>query len=285
MKILILGGDGMLGHQLLNSFKEKFEVKVTLRKNINEYTQYEIFTHDNCFDHVDVRDFEKLASVIETFKPNVLINAVGIVKQRKDSKEIIPSLEINALLPHKLSLECGKYNTKVIHISTDCVFSGKTGMYDEESLADADDIYGRTKFLGELSLNNCLTLRTSIIGRELSRHNSLLDWFLAQNEPIKGFKNAIFSGFTTIELARIIEMMILKYPEASGIYNVSSEPINKYDLLKMISELLNHKIEIVPDESFFCNRSLSSNLFRKSFNYTPPSWLSMLSELKKFTTK
>jgi dTDP-4-dehydrorhamnose reductase len=285
MKILILGGDGMLGHQLLNSFKEKFEVKVTLRKNINEYTQYEIFTHDNCFDHVDVRDFEKLASVIETFKPNVLINAVGIVKQRKDSKEIIPSLEINALLPHKLSLECGKYNTKVIHISTDCVFSGKTGMYDEESLADADDIYGRTKFLGELSLNNCLTLRTSIIGRELSRHNSLLDWFLAQNEPIKGFKNAIFSGFTTIELARIIEMMILKYPEATGIYNVSSEPINKYDLLKMISELLNHKIEIVPDESFFCNRSLSSNLFRKSFNYTPPSWLSMLSELKKFTTK
>ena len=155
MKILILGGDGMLGHQLLNSFKEKFEVKVTLRKNINEYTQYKIFTHDNCFDDVDVRDFEKLASVIETFKPNVLINAVGIVKQRKDSKELIPSLEINALLPHKLSLECGKYNTKVIHISTDCVFSGKTGMYDEESLADADDIYGRTKFLGELSLNNC----------------------------------------------------------------------------------------------------------------------------------
>jgi dTDP-4-dehydrorhamnose reductase len=280
MKILILGGDGMLGHQLLNSFKEKFEVKVTLRKNLNDYIQYKIFTQENCFDNVDVRDFEKLTSILENFKPNVLINAVGIVKQRKDSKEIIPSIEINALLPHKLSFECMKHNTRVIHISTDCVFSGKTGMYDEKSFADADDIYGRTKFLGELSLNNCLTLRTSIIGRELSRHKSLLDWFLAQNEPIKGFKNAIFSGFTTIELARIIEMMIIKYPEASGTYNVSSEPINKYDLLKMISELLNHKIEIVPDEAFFCNRSLSSNLFRKSFNYTPPSWLSMISELK-----
>ncbi len=280
MKILILGGDGMLGHQLLNSFKEKFEVKVTLRKNINEYTKYKIFTNDNAFDQVDVRDFEKLASVIEAFRPNVLINAVGIVKQRKDAKEIIPSLEINALLPHKVSLECGKYNTRVIHISTDCVFSGKTGMYDEQSFADSDDIYGRTKYLGELSLNNCLTLRTSIIGRELSRHNSLLDWFLAQSGTIKGFKNAIFSGFTTIELARIIEMMILKYPEASGTYNVSSEPINKYDLLKMISEVLNHNIEIVADEAFFCNRSLSSELFRKSFNYTPPSWLSMISELK-----
>jgi dTDP-4-dehydrorhamnose reductase len=280
MKILILGGDGMLGHQLLNSFKEKFEVKVTLRKHVNEYTNYKIFTHDNTFDQVDVRDFEKLASVIEAFKPNVLINAVGIVKQRKDAKEIIPSLEINALLPHKLSLECGKHNTRLIHISTDCVFSGKTGMYDEQSFADADDIYGRTKYLGELSLNNCLTLRTSIIGRELSRHNSLLDWFLAQSGTIKGYKNAIFSGFTTIELARIIEMMILKFPEASGTYNVSSEPINKYDLLKMISEVLNHNIEIVVDEAFFCNRSLSSELFRKSFNYTPPSWLSMISELK-----
>lgn len=280
MKILILGGDGMLGHQLLNSFKDKFEVKVTLRKHINEYTKYKIFRHDNAFDQVDVRDFEKLASIIEAYKPNVLINAVGIVKQRKDAKEIIPSLEINALLPHKLSLECGKYNTRVIHISTDCVFSGKTGMYDEQSFADADDIYGRTKYLGELSLNNCLTLRTSIIGRELSRHKSLLDWFLAQSGSIKGFKNAIFSGFTTIELARIIEMMILKYPEASGTYNVSSEPINKFDLLKMISEVLNHNIEIVADEEFFCNRSLSSELFRKSFNYTPPSWLSMISELE-----
>jgi dTDP-4-dehydrorhamnose reductase len=285
MKILILGGDGMLGHQLLNSFKEKFQVKVTLRKNLNEYTQYKIFTNDNSYDQVDVRDFEKLVSVIEAYKPNVLINAVGIVKQRKDAKEIIPSLEINALLPHKLSIECGKYNTRLIHISTDCVFSGKTGMYDEQSFADADDIYGRTKYLGELSLNNCLTLRTSIIGRELSRHNSLLDWFLAQSGTIKGFKNAIFSGFTTIELARIIEMMILKYPEASGTYNVSSEPINKYDLLKMISEVLNHNIEIVGDEIFFCNRSLSSELFRKSFNYTPPSWLAMISELKQFTTK
>ena len=281
MKILILGGDGMLGHQLLNSFKEKFDVKVTLRKKINEYTHYEIFTRDNSFDDVDVRDFEKLANVIGYFKPNVLINAVGIVKQRKDSKEIIPSLEINALLPHKLSIECAKYNTRVVHISTDCVFSGKTGMYEDHSFADADDIYGRTKYLGELSLDNCLTLRTSIIGRELSRHTSLLDWFLTQNGPIKGFENAIFSGFTTIELARIIEMMIVKYPEASGTYNVSSEPINKYDLLKLISEVLNHNIEIIADKEFFCNRSLSSELFRKSFNYAPPSWLSMISELKK----
>lgn len=283
MKILILGGDGMLGHQLLNSFKEKFEVKVTLRKKISDYSQYRIFTNDNCFDEVDVRDFEKLASVIEYFKPNVLINAVGIVKQRKDSKEIIPSLEINALLPHRLYIECVKYNIRVVHISTDCVFSGKTGMYNEDSFSDADDIYGRTKYLGELSLDNCLTLRTSIIGRELSRHTSLLDWFLAQRSPIKGFKNAIFSGFTTIELARIIEMMIVKYPEASGIYNVSSEPINKYDLLKLISEVLNHDIEIVADQEFFCNRSLSSELFRKSFNYVPPSWLSMILELKNNT--
>lgn len=279
MKILILGGDGMLGHQLLNSFKEKFEVKVTLRQDICEYEKYKIFTNENSYFNIDVLEFNKLSNVIESYKPNVLINAVGIVKQRKDAKEIIPSLEINALLPHKLSIECSKYNTRLIHISTDCIFSGKTGNYDDKSFADADDIYGRTKFLGEIFSENCLTLRTSIIGKELSRHASLLDWFLLQKGPIKGFKNAIFSGFTTIELARVIELMITKFPNESGVYNVSSDPISKFDLLSLVSQLLNHNIEIIPDEEFLCNRSLSSERFRNKFNYKPPSWHSMISEL------
>jgi dTDP-4-dehydrorhamnose reductase len=280
MKILILGGDGMLGHTLFGSFRDKYEVKVTLRSELEQYRSYQIFTRDNSYCGVDVRNFEKVQSAIEDFRPNVLINAVGIVKQRKDSKEVIQSLEVNALLPHRLAAECSKFNTRVIHISTDCVFSGKVGMYNEESFADADDIYGRTKYLGELALKNCLTLRTSIIGRELSRHESLFDWFMAQKTPVKGYTKAIFSGFTTIELSRIIEMMIVKFPEAYGLYHVSSQPISKYELLIMIRHFLHHNIDIIADESFSCNRSLSSDLFQKTFSYTPPTWLAMISELK-----
>lgn len=281
MKVLILGGDGMLGHQLLLHFQNKWETKVTLRLPIEEYEKYGLFNRNNSIDQIDVRDFDKLATVIATEKPTVVINAVGIVKQRSDSKEVIPSVEINTLLPHKLSLECAKHQIRFIHVSTDCVFSGKDGMYTEENISDAADVYGKTKYLGEVNAPNSLTLRTSIIGRELSRHKSLLDWFLAQTGTVKGFTKAVFSGFTTIELARIIEKMIIEHPTASGVYNVSSEPINKYDLLCLISQLLNHKVDIIPDASFVCDRSLNSDLFRKTFNYTPPSWESMIAELKE----
>jgi dTDP-4-dehydrorhamnose reductase len=280
MKILVFGGDGMLGHQLLLRFQHLAETKVTLRQELQEYVSYQMFNRCNSIDNIDVRNFDKIVKVLETEKPTVVINAIGIVKQRSDSKEIIPSVEINTLFPHKLASICSILGSRLIHISTDCVFSGKDGMYTEQSESDATDIYGKTKYLGEVSAVNCLTLRTSIIGRELSRHKSLFEWFLAQNEKISGYTNAIFSGFTTVELARILEKVIFEYPHLSGVFNVSSDPINKYDLLRIIASEFNHKIEIIPDSKFKCDRSLDSTLFRKSCNYTPPSWESMISELK-----
>lgn len=280
MRILILGGDGMLGHQLLMQLSPRHEVKVTLRQDLNAYASFGLFTKQNSFDAVDIRSMERLIEVMADFRPEAVINAVGIVKQRPDAKESIPSLEINALLPHKLAVLCKCIGARLVHLSTDCVFSGKKGNYLESDPSDAEDLYGKTKYLGEVHDNNCLTLRTSIIGRELSRFKSLLEWFLAQTMPVRGYKNAIYTGFTTLEMSRIIEKMLVEFPMASGVYQVSSAPINKYELLLLFREKLDHNIEIVPDSSFCCNRSLDSTRFRTDFNYTPPSWPDMIEELR-----
>lgn len=280
MRILILGGDGMLGHQLLKHFQIQHEVRVTLRQDLNAYIKADLFNKNNSFTGIDIRSIERVAEVMAEFKPDAVINAVGIVKQRRDAKESIPSLEINALFPHRLAVLCSGMRARLIHMSTDCVFSGEKGNYLENDPSDAKDIYGKTKYLGEVHEHHCLTLRTSIIGKELSRHTSLLDWFLGQSGSVKGFKNAIYTGFTTQEMSRIIEKMLIHHPNASGVYQVSSDPINKYELLLLIRAELGLDIEIIPDEIFECDRSLDSSRFRKDFNYVPPSWTSMIAEIR-----
>jgi len=280
VRILILGGDGMLGHQLLTSLQPRHEIKVTLRQDLPAYASTRLFSSDNAYDAVDIRSLERVMEVMADFRPDAVINAAGIVKQRPDAKESIPSLEINALLPHRLAVLCKGTGARLIHLSTDCVFSGEKGNYVESDPSDAEDLYGRTKYLGEVHDGNCLTLRTSIIGRELSRRKSLLEWFLAQAGPVRGFTKAIYTGFTTQEMSRIMEKMLLEYPQAAGVYHVSSDPISKYDLLLLFREKLGHDIEIIPDDGFCCDRSLDSTRFRSEFNYTPPSWPAMIEELR-----
>lgn len=270
----------MLGHQLLKYLQPRHEVKVTLRQDSWIYASFGMFNNKNTYPSIDIRSLERLVEVMADFHPDAVINAVGIVKQRSDAKESIPSLEINALLPHRLAVLCKGIGARLIHLSTDCIFSGKKGNYLESDLSDAEDLYGKTKYLGEVHEANCLTLRTSIIGRELSRHTSLLDWFLAQTGTVTGFTNAIFTGFTTLEMSRIIEKMLLEHSHASGVYHVSSDPISKYDLLLLIREKLGHDIEIMPDDVFCCDRSLDSSRFRAEFNYTPPTWSAMIEELR-----
>jgi len=282
MRILIIGGDGMLGHQLFKHLSASYDARVTLRQALPVYGKYGLFNEENSFTDVDVRSTDRLEETLDEFQPDAVINAAGVIKQRHSAKESIPSIEINALFPHRLAMLSAAYGARMIHISTDCVFSGNKGNYRENELSDAGDLYGKTKFLGEVSEErHILTLRTSMIGRELSRKKSLLEWFLAQRGPIKGFKKAIFSGFITQELSQIIEMMMVQYPKASGIYHVSSDPISKFDLLSLIKEGLKLQIEIIPDESFVCDRSLDSNKFRQEFNYNPPSWEEMIDELCK----
>jgi dTDP-4-dehydrorhamnose reductase len=281
MRILILGGDGMLGHQLFKQLRTQHEVKVTLHQNLDFYNKYELFNDTNAYSGLDIRDQEKLAEILSDFHPQAVVNCAGIVKQQDAAKEYIPSIEVNALFPHRLAFSCKNIGARMVHLSTDCVFSGEKGNYKEDDFSDADDLYGRTKFLGEVRDDNCITLRTSMIGKELLRNKSLLEWLLSQKGSIKGFKRAIFSGFTTLELSRIIEKILIEHPKAAGLYHVSSAPISKFDLLSQIKDKLQLAIEIIPDKSFHCDRSLDSAQFRREFNYQPPSWEEMIDELCK----
>lgn len=281
MRILILGGDGMLGHQLFKRLRMGHDARVTLKREIGAYKGYGIFSPKNAYANVNVRETDRLLEVVSDFHPEAVINAVGVVKQRSSSNEFLSSLEINGLLPHRLSTLCGAINARLLHMSTDCVFSGRKGGYTESDPSDAEDLYGKTKYLGEVTGSHCITFRTSIIGRELSRKKSLLEWFLAQKGHVEGFKNAIFSGFTTIELSNIVEKILVDFPNASGIYHVSSDPITKFDLLTLIKKTLGLSVEIDANEEFRCDRSLDSTRFRREFNYTPPTWESMINELAK----
>lgn len=281
MRLLIIGGDGMLGHQLLKSLSTRHEVKATLRRDREAYEPFGLFTDANSFFNVDVRCLDRMTEACAEFRPEGVINAAGIVKQRPTAKESIPSLEVNSLLPQRLSVLCKALGARLVHLSTDCVFSGKKGNYQEHDPSDAEDLYGKTKFLGELHESHCLTLRTSIIGRELSRKKSLFEWFMAQEGTVKGFRRAIYNGFTTIEMARIIELLLTRHPGANGLWQVSSEPINKYALLELFRAKTGKEVEIVPDDSFVCDRTLDSSRFRQAFCYTPPSWDEMIAELAK----
>jgi dTDP-4-dehydrorhamnose reductase len=279
MRVLILGGDGMLGHQLLRDLSRIHDVRVTLRQERNAYRPFKLFTEDNSYTGVDVRVTDRLMGVFADFHPNTVINAVGVVKQRSDGLDPIPNLEINALLPHRLAVICKAIKANLIHISTDCVFSGRTGNYKETDQPDPIDVYGHSKLLGEVIVPGCITLRTSIIGLELSRKTSLLEWFLAQSGQAYGYKNAIFTGFTTIELSRIVARLTADFPQSAGIYHISSNPISKYDLLELIRTKFDLPIDLIPDQEFQCDRSLDSSRFRRDFQYTPPSWEFMVDEL------
>lgn len=279
MRILILGGDGMLGHQLLRQWQGQHEVRVTLRRDPDAYARFGLFRPGNSYYGVDIVRTQELVGVLADFHPQAVVNAVGIVKQQSAAKESIPSIEINALFPHCLAVLCKAVGARLIHMSTDCVFSGRKGNYQESDLPDAEDLYGKSKYLGEVYDTHCVTLRTSIIGTELTRKKSLVEWFLAQQGPVKGYRKAIFSGFTTIEMARIIERLLVQHPRACGLYHVSSAPISKLELLTKIMEKLELPVQIVPDESLGIDRSLDSSRFRKEFGYMPPAWDGMLDEL------
>lgn len=280
MRILILGGTGMLGHKLWQYFSERFpHTFVTIRRNRIFYDACGLFKSDRVIEAVDVNDFPALIGVMESIRPDIILNCVGITKRREEAQCAIPAIKLNALFPHLLA-EWGCNNSaKVVNFSTDCVFNGEQGGYTEESPTNAVDLYGKTKALGEIQGENALTLRSSFIGTELYAHTELVEWFMSQRGTVKGFKHAIFTGLTTIELSRVIEKILLHHPAANGMYNISSDPISKFDLLMLIKEKMHMSVNIIPDETVRCNRSLDSTKFRAEFNYTPPTWEAMVEEL------
>jgi dTDP-4-dehydrorhamnose reductase len=279
MRVLILGGSGMLGHQLFNRLSMTHDVRVTLHRPLSEYSRLGLFDASNAYANIELDSMEALTGAVKDFSPQVIVNAVAFIKQKDDAENILAMMAINSLLPRRLAQLSRSIGSRLIHMSTDGVFSGNKGHYRETDLADAQTMYGITKFLGEVYEPHCFTLRTSIIGREPMHKSSLLEWLLSQRGTVRGFSRAIYSGFTTLELARIIDGIVTDYPGASGLYHIASDPISKYDLLMLLKSKLNLPVEIVPDAEFESDLSLDSQKFRSETTYNPPSWDTMIDEL------
>jgi dTDP-4-dehydrorhamnose reductase len=229
---------------------------------------------------VDVEDQEKLKNIISDLKPQIILNAVGIIKQLESSKNVVKTLTVNSIFPHRLAEYAAETGAKLITVSTDCVFRGDKGNYKETDVSDATDLYGKSKNLGELYDEHCLTMRTSIIGREIGGAHSLVEWFLSnRGGRVQGFTNAIYSGFPTIVFAELIADLIIKQPDLHGLYHVASRPINKYDLIKLINEKFDARIEIEPFADFYIDRSLNSERFQTETGFAPADWETMVERM------
>ena len=281
-RLLIIGASGMLGHKLFIYFSklENFDTYGLVR-NKNILSKNELLDNKKIIEIEILKDYN-LRNIIHRISPNVVINCAGIVKQNPLIKNTSLTIELNSLFPHNLNLICKKEGCKLIQFSTDCVFSGNKGNYRESDFADSRDIYGRTKFIGEVIDKNCLTIRTSFIGDELNNRWGLLNWFLSQKNTIKGFKNAIYSGLTTLEICRVIEKFIIPNEELNGLYHISSKPIDKLSLLVLIREIYEKDINIEKDILIINDKSLDCQKFKNYTGYEPIEWDKAIRELKNF---
>lgn len=281
MRILVLGASGMLGNAVMKLFAKEgvHETWGTLRNESGK----QFFSDDiqsRLIPAVDVLNQDELLNVLSLVKPDVVINCVGVIKQLKNANDPLHVLPLNSLFPHHLAKLCMVAGARLIHISTDCVFSGVKGSYKETDESDAKDLYGKSKYLGELhNYENTITLRTSIIGHELNSNHALVDWFLSQEEQVKGFRKAIFSGLPTVEMAKVIHDWVMPKPELHGLFHVSAQPISKYDLLKLVADVYGKKINIQPDDEFVIDRSLDSSRFQQVSGYQSPCWQTLIEKM------
>lgn len=282
-KVLVLGAAGMLGNAVLRFLanSEGFAVSGTVRSS-HSLKLLPPDLQGKIIAGVDVENIDSLLGLFGRLQPDIVVNCIGLVKQHADADDPLAALPINSLLPHRLARLSAATGSRLIHMSTDCVFSGAKGMYTEADVSDAEDLYGRSKYLGEVNYPNAITLRTSIIGHELNGARSLVGWFLAQEGRVSGFKRAIFSGLPTVEIARIIRDYVILRPELHGLYHVSAEPINKFDLLTLVGQLYGKKIDIIPDERLVIDRSLDSTSFRNATGFKPRSWPDMVHVMREF---
>ncbi|EGO65881.1 dTDP-4-dehydrorhamnose reductase [Acetonema longum DSM 6540] len=274
----------MLGHTLFRFLSEEaadLDVYTSVRSEHELSRWLPPDRMKKVYGNVDVQQPESLVNVFAAVKPDILVNCIGIIKQVPEAKDPLTAIAMNALLPHRVALLCAAAGARMIHISTDCVFNGEKGGYIEQDIANADDLYGRTKYLGEVAYSHCITLRTSIIGHELKGKRGLLEWFLAQKETVRGFRKAIYSGFPTIELSRIIRDYIIPRPELTGLYHLSADPISKYDLLQLINAQYETSLIIEPEDNTRLDRSLDSAAFRALTGYKPPAWPELIHAMHK----
>lgn len=283
MKVMILGVTGMLGNAMFRVLSERVDLAVYGTARSNSARQH--FSSNFSGQIIVGTDVENNDSLVRAFaavRPDVVVNCVGLVKQLADANDPLQAVPINTLLPHRLAALCQATGARLVHISTDCVFSGAKGNYLETDFPDAYDLYGRSKLLGEVDYPHAVTLRTSIIGHELSGNRSLVNWFLAQQGAVKGFTHAIFSGLPTVELATVVRDVVLPIKELHGLYHVSAKPINKFDLLQLVAKAYGKDIEINPSEELVINRSLNSDRFKEATGYAPPEWPTLIQRMCEF---
>lgn len=281
--ILVLGASGMLGHTVLRLFGQSpgYQVWGSAR-SWGVPAQLPESVRGRIIQGVDVENADGLAKLFANIRPDVVINCIGLVKQLSNADDPLAAIPINSVLPHRIARLCEVARARLVHISTDCVFSGSKGRYKEAEAADANDLYGRSKFLGEVDYPHAVTLRTSIIGHELNSAHGLIGWFLAQQGSVKGFNRAIFSGLPTVELARVIRDFVIPHHELRGTYHVSAEPISKFELLKLVADVYGKSIAIMPDDNLVMDRSLDSSRFRQATGYVSPSWPELVAQMHSF---
>jgi dTDP-4-dehydrorhamnose reductase len=280
--VLVLGISGMLGNAVFRTFAfdNRYQTTGTVRSLVSRGLVTPATA--DIVRGIDVENVDCLTQLFSTVRPDIVINCVGLVKQIDRGNDVLSAIPINSVLPHRLARLCHLVNARLIHVSTDCVFSGERGGYVESDPPDARDVYGRTKLLGEVDYPNAITVRTSIIGHELNSGRGLVDWFLAQDGEIHGFKKAFFSGLPTVELAVAIRDYVIPNSKLSGVYHVSAERISKYDLLQLVATRYEKKIAINPNESFEIDRSLDSTRFRAATGYKPPSWPELIERMHQY---
>jgi dTDP-4-dehydrorhamnose reductase len=283
MRVLVLGASGMIGSAVLRVLSENSDWQVlgTIRHhNISRLFPKEMA--QSLISGVDVESHDSLIRILSRVRPQVIVNCSGLTKHKPDAEDPLAAVPINTLLPHQLAGLCKLIDARLIHISTDCVFSGEMGSYKEEDIPDARDVYGKSKALGEVYFPHAITLRTSTIGRELQTKHGLLDWFLSQEGSCKGYTKAVFSGLPSIIFAQVIRDIVIPNTYLSGLYHVAAKPIAKFDLLKLIATVYGKSIDIVPDNSLEIDRSLDAERFRLATGYIAPEWPELIKAMHAY---
>jgi dTDP-4-dehydrorhamnose reductase len=283
MKALVLGVSGMLGNAVFRLFADTPGIDVTGTARSGAVTsRFREDLRSRILTGVDVEQLDSLTRTFASVRPDVVVNCIGLVKQLAEADDPLAALPINAILPHRLARLCDVAGARLVHVSTDCVFLGTRGMYKESDAPDAQDLYGRSKLLGEVDYPHAVTLRTSIIGHELGSAHGLVGWFLSQSGPVRGYTKAIFSGLPTVELAAVIRDRILAAPSLRGLYHVAGAPIAKYELLRLVASAYGKSTEIVPDDRVVIDRSLDGSRFSEATGYTAPPWPELVRRMHDF---
>jgi dTDP-4-dehydrorhamnose reductase len=280
MRILVLGAGGMLGHRLWCNMSHGHDVVGTCRNPI-PWLEKRANNTRKLISGVTTDDLFGLQRVLDSVDADIVVNCIGVIKQLPAGQDPVTTIATNSLFPHQLAVMCAERKLRLLHISTDCVFSGARGAYLETDLPDATDLYGRSKALGELDVKGALTLRTSIIGHELKNRLSLLEWFLSQKGTVTGYSAVLYNGLTTTELCRVIEKYVLGNPQLEGLYQVSSAAISKLDLLRIIREVYNTDVDITAVDQPVNDKTLVAGRFSTATGYLAPEWQQMIVEMRK----